>query len=367
MAIRRLSISSHSQQQQQQHLPQDDFRSTTTTNHTATSSHQIPFLLNRFGYTDESNLSELPSNDPIPSILHIVPPGKNVFSYLQWLSIKSAITKISPQRTMAHMIKGTIPEPGTNFWWDEMLRLPSVEIHETEDRTSIFGNPILDISHKTDVIRLEMLQRFGGIYLDTDILVLNSFDELLKGSEEMVMGIEKADGTLLHPTLVNGLCNAVIVAQRGAKFLDVWYDSYRTFEGQPFRGGGIWNYHSVILPWALAKNATSSQAHITVLDHHSFFMPLWDDPGLKQVHGTLTETDPEPSPFKPNQFAYHMWHHLLDERISIATDDLLLSANQLGPEDALNRKSHFNLIAREYLSDSVLDRFNDWKSKSKLD
>ncbi|KAG0148120.1 hypothetical protein CROQUDRAFT_655244 [Cronartium quercuum f. sp. fusiforme G11] len=348
---------------------------------------QIPFLLNRFGYPDSpSHQSTNRSNtsipydhqldlEPVPSILHVVPPGKNVFSYLQWLSITSAVTKISPSRTMAHMIIGTIPEPGTNFWWDEVIKLPGLEIHEVEDKTSIFGNPILDVSHKTDVIRLEMLKMYGGIYLDTDVLVLRSFEELMTGTEEVIMGVEKADGTLVHPTLINGLCNAVIIAKRNSKFLIEWYDRYRSFQGRPFRGGGIWNYHSVILPWAMAKDASEKQTPITVLDHQSFFMPLWDDPGLRMIHGTLnnsikTSEDLESKQHDENlptqagfdlestgQFAYHMWHHLLDERISIATDELLKSANDLSPEDTLERDSSFNLIARKYLSNQLLDRY----------
>lgn len=237
---------------------EEDFRSPSVLQLTDSGAPrpQIPFLLNRFGYPNQSRLQNFESSNEtqptntranllseasVPSILHVIPPGKNVFSYLQWLSITSAVTQIAPTRTMAHMIAGSVPEPGTNFWWDEVMDLPGLEVNEVADRTTIFGNPILDISHKTDVIRLEMLRAHGGIYLDTDMLVLRPFDELTTGQEEVVMGVEKADGTLLRPSLVNGLCNAVIVAKKAAKFLDVWYDSYRSFQGQPFRSGDTWS------------------------------------------------------------------------------------------------------------------------------
>lgn len=187
------------------------------------------------------------------------------------------------------------------------------------------------------------------------------------------------------------------------------------------------NYHSVILPWALAKNASENGTPITVLDHQSFFTPLWDDPGLRWIHGTLAKpSTPESSdspvnekdtsaggsnvsrdsnkrhsgesnalrsriPLPPSlekgpgddigilqrgdrapneagfeleltgQFAYHMWHHLLDERISLATDGLLQSAADLGPEDALRRDSSFNRVARKYLTSGILGRYYAFK------
>lgn len=327
------------------------------------------------------------------------------------------------------MIIGSIPPPGTNFWWDEIVRLPGFEIHEVEDPKEVFGNPILDISHKSDVIRLKALQEYGGIYIDTDVIVLRPFDELMTGDEEVVLGVEQAEGTFHTPVEINGLCNAVIISKKNASFLNTWWDNYRTFRGRPFRGGGIWNYHSVKLPWTLAKNASASNTPVTVLDHRSFFTPLWDDPALKWVHGTLEKPKgppPKPVPVPalkrpqaPNpegterllppssrfrmtladlgqplsgeysgensediealqhgelapdlpgfrlewtgQFAYHMWHHLLDERISIATDGLLKSASDLTPEDTLHRDSSFNRVARKYLSPNVLKRYWNFK------
>ncbi|MBW0530430.1 hypothetical protein O181_070145 [Austropuccinia psidii MF-1] len=401
----------------------------------SSSDNILPFLLNRFGYSSSSNFSLFNSSSRIPNILHVVPPGKGIFSYLQFLSISSAVKHIKPIRTIAHVIRGTLPDKGTNFWWDEVMRLDGFEFKEVDDPKQVFGNPVLDISHKSDIIRLQALQEYGGVYIDTDVIVLRSFEELMTGREEIVLGVEKADGTFENPVKVNGLCNAVIISKKNSKFLKNWWESYRTFHGQPFKSGGLWNFHSVILPWELAKNADQTQTPVTVLDHRSFFTPLWDDPGLKWVHGTLLQSSPPPSsrlqtkqkkiktheknlidsnnqpqnlpppptsrfrltladldrplssefgqddlvdierlqhgelaPDLPGfglestgQFAYHMWHHLLDERISLATDGLLKSASDLSVEDTLNRDSSFNRVAKKYLTSEILKRY--WKFK----
>jgi hypothetical protein len=148
------------------------------------------------------------------------------------------------------MIIGSIPPPGTNFWWDETVRLPGFEIHDVEDPKEVFGNPILDISHKSDVIRLRALQEHGGVYIDTDVIVLRPFDELMTGDEELVLGVEQAEGTFRIPVEINGLCNAVIVSKKNATFLNTWWDNYRTFRGRPFRGGGIWYVSLVPSSWS---------------------------------------------------------------------------------------------------------------------
>lgn len=193
-----------------------------------TPSEETPFLLARFGYPSHPRPID---DEPLPSLLHVVPPGKDVFSYLQWLSIASGVHRISPRRTLAHMIQGTVPSPGENFWWDEVVRLPGFEVLEIPDFDEVFGNPVHDISHKADVIRMRALREHGGVYIDTDVLVLRDFKELMTGREEMVLGVEQAHGSMVRPVEVEGLCNAVIVAKKGASFLERWWQTYRQFNG----------------------------------------------------------------------------------------------------------------------------------------
>lgn len=43
---------------------------------------------------------------------------------------------------------------------------------KSRDVKSIRGNEIEHFAHKADVIRLEALRDWGGIYLDTDVVVV---------------------------------------------------------------------------------------------------------------------------------------------------------------------------------------------------
>lgn len=40
------------------------------------------------------------------------------------------------------------------------------------DVTSVFGQEVEHFAHKADVLRLEALRDFGGVYLDMDVLVI---------------------------------------------------------------------------------------------------------------------------------------------------------------------------------------------------
>ena len=62
--------------------------------------------------------------------------------------------------------------PESNVWWQRAKAIERVEVREVEDPTHIFGRPIETGSHRADVIRLQALLEFGGIYLDSDAFAL---------------------------------------------------------------------------------------------------------------------------------------------------------------------------------------------------
>lgn len=98
---------------------------------------------------------------------------------------------------------------------------------------------------------------YGGIYLDADVLVLKSFDPLLKYSA--VIGRET----------YYGLCNGIIVAQKGAPFLRLMLEQYRSYKGMTEQ-------------WA-EKSVENTQRlkelfpHLVHVEEASFNRPNWDE------------------------------------------------------------------------------------------
>ncbi len=193
----------------------------------------------------------------IPKIIHFINIGSRPFSFIHFLAIYTA-WKVNPSATIyMHMTDEPLGE-----WWQKAK--PLCTINNVDRIESVFGNPISNPAHMADVIRLNMLEKFGGIYLDLDVVCINPFDALLEN--DFVMGVEPD----------SGLCNAVILADQNSAFLNRWKDNYRNFDTKR------WNYHSVILPWKMSQEMSDQ---IRILDKYSFFYPQPQDPAHLYLWG----------------------------------------------------------------------------------
>lgn len=205
-----------------------------------------------------------PDSSKVPSIVHFsfgMSGEPESFGLIQYLSVASALHVLKPQHAYLHCLKAPV-----GLYWD--LVKHHVEVNRARNVTMIFGNPVTHYAHKADIIRLEALMRYGGIYLDLDVFVLRPFADLLR--YEFVMGQE------IDPDsqYVEGLCNGVIIASRKSRFLQMWHDSYTTFNGS------AWNEHSVRMPLRLSHEHPTE---IKVMDHKTFFWPLWTAKGLHSI------------------------------------------------------------------------------------
>lgn len=220
------------------------------------------------------------SNAEIPKIVHYIyglKGGEVELSLEHYLSIKATIQNVNPDIIYFHYAH----EPTGVFW---NIIKPQLILNMVEVPKEIYGNAISHYAHKADVLRLQILQMFGGIYFDIDVIPLKPFDSLL--NNEFVMGEEGKDGKY-------GLCNAIILAKKSSSFLKRWYESYDSFDS------GKWNYHSVILPKKLSERYPGD---ITVLDSDAFFAPLWDRRGLTDIY--LRDFDIS------GKYAIHLWESI---------------------------------------------------------
>lgn len=221
----------------------------------------------------------------IPKILHFCFGmtrhfGGKPWSLIHHACVKSAIERIKPTMTFFYFEY----EP-RGPWWQltrEMLTPVNIKAPRT-----IFGNHLLHPAHRADVVRLEKLLEFGGIYLDCDVFVHREFDDLLKYST--VLGQEGDQGRI-------GLCNAVILAEKEAPFLKRWYDEYTSFRSRGH--DAFWNEHSVKIPSRLAREFPKE---VTVLPNTAFFWPTYETEYIKKIFESV---DPIVTPCV---YANHLW------------------------------------------------------------
>ena len=254
----------------------------------------------------------------IPCVLHYVffqmaPAfGGKPWSLVHYVCLKSAITHIRPEAVFFHYDH----EP-TGPWW--VLTRELVTPIQTSAPREIFGNPLTHVAHRSDVVRLQRLIEYGGIYLDADVLVHRGFDDLLGSS--VVMGRE---GDI-------GIANAVILAEPNAPFLRRWLETYRSFTGK-------WNEHSVLLP---AKMAATFPQEITVLPENAFFWPLWHHDHIDWIFRSTKPIDLH------RTYANHLW----ESRAWSFLQDLT-------PRQVRKQDTNFHLWARPYL-DGLPDGYGE--------
>jgi hypothetical protein len=124
--------------------------------------------------------------------------------------------------------------PKNNPNWDRVRYL--FETRPIEAPSEIEGVPLDQIQYKADVLRLQILQKHGGIYLDTDSLLLKGLHPLV--GPEMVLARESPDSFAMSP----------IICKPGADFINVWLDRIpKALEV------GTWAYHAVNLPVEISK------------------------------------------------------------------------------------------------------------------
>ena len=172
----------------------------------------------------------------VPNIVHYIwfNDQTRPLKFDHMLSILSAHKFIKPSIIYFHTNK--VP---TGQYWDKVRKLPELKIVHREPTSVLYGEkikkPVFETS-ASDVDRVKILQEYGGIYLDLDVLVIRSFDELRK--YPCTMGFEDKDI----------LCGGIIVCRNDSFFLSMWLnyfiDDYRV---------ATWAYNSGVVPSKLAK------------------------------------------------------------------------------------------------------------------
>lgn len=168
----------------------------------------------------------------VPPIVHFILGFPGRFDFYSYYAVKAAHDRIQPDAIYLHLF-------GEPFEFSSYLESAindfdiEVVLARTADR--VFDVSVKLVEHRSDVIRLESLIRFGGIYFDLDVYAVQPVDVFYMN--ELTMPQEA-------PSWIN---NGVIIAKRCSRFLRLWYDQYKTFNPDS------WNYHSIQLPGKLAN------------------------------------------------------------------------------------------------------------------
>ena len=233
-------------------------------NNEAQHFHNLFDNINLIYNINNTTKEKIKEKTEIPNIIHYIyglkePNEKNEdFNFVYFISIYSNYVINKPQAIFFHYQY----EPN-GFWWNQAKKYLTLNYINT---TNLYwGNKkIIKYAHKADKIRLEILYKYGGIYMDIDTINVQSYSHLLKN--DLVMGIQEFQNNSAL------LCNALIFAKKESIFIKKWMESYE----EHFDPNG-WCEASVHLPYKiyLEYKDLYDFSNILFLPETSFYTPSY--------------------------------------------------------------------------------------------
>lgn len=128
----------------------------------------------------------------------------------------------------------------------------------------------------SDFVRLDVLEKYGGIYLDTDVKLRKSLDDLL--NNHAFTGFESS---------LRALQTGIFGAEPGHKVIMLWLDYYRNREylvdGKPDMNPNVMYMTDIMLKKGLELNNRYQVIDDMVIYPQTYFCPLKTDSVEKNI------------------------------------------------------------------------------------
>jgi hypothetical protein len=186
------------------------------------SSSAATEVLMDFGGFDNETGRSFDGRFIVPNLIHYIRFNKTTFTFVDYVCLRSAYIQQKPDRIYLHT---NVDESNfTGLYWKRIRAEPDlygrIVLQPIDLPSEIFNQPLSDgwrLFHGSDIARIRTMMKYGGIYLDNDVYVVQNLDKYRK--YEIAMGWD--EGQFLG--------SQVIVAHRNARFLPLWLDTYRQY------------------------------------------------------------------------------------------------------------------------------------------
>lgn len=154
----------------------------------------------------------------IPNIVHYVLFNNSTINFIMYLSMLSVIKVQKPSVIYLHTNKQNF----TGGYWYKLQRFSSknkveIQISFLMQPTHVYGQRLSSIYHASDISRIFVLRKYGGIYLDVDVVLINNVNKLR--TYECVIGWPKNDY----------IGSQFIMAKTNSHFLKLWQEGYKKY------------------------------------------------------------------------------------------------------------------------------------------
>ncbi|XP_077512577.1 uncharacterized protein LOC144123655 [Amblyomma americanum] len=151
----------------------------------------------------------------VPNIVHFVRLGNDPLSFVEVVCMRAAWLQQKPDIIMIHCDKCSTATESPH--WRHIKDIPRLSLRYIERPQKVFGRKLSWIQHASDIARIMVLRKYGGIYLDKDAYLVRSLDKYRRF--ETTVGWPQG----------GFFGNMIIVAHRRSEFLRLHYELYRRY------------------------------------------------------------------------------------------------------------------------------------------
>ena len=196
-------------------------------------------LCRRIFYKTTKILRPEPSYDElIPNIAHLVWLGGEKIDFLFYMSVLSLIYVAKVDQVYLH---GNGPPTGQ--YWSQIKNHPKLHLIYREAPKKIFGTDIQVIEHVTDVWRVDIMIRYGGIYIDTDAVFVKPLTREIRAYD----AVGSVDWPHWNPPFPDIINYGVAIGKRNATY---WHEFQKSMH---WWLDNDWNWNGLRQPYKIKE------------------------------------------------------------------------------------------------------------------
>jgi hypothetical protein len=238
-----------------------------------------------FEAIDNQKEKEYGEENLVPNIFHFLTlltdnksnnNNSKELTYENYMSIMSVVYTQNPSMIYLHYAyfssspSLTVRAIQDSKYWRMLLRNPRVSrllrVHliEHHSKQSVFNQKVSSPQSVYDVLRLELLMHYGGIFLSDKSWSKNHNHVLLSSSlqpfrkYEMTLFVNKSSNNIKTKWQID---DKILIANKNARFLKAYYDQYRSFfiPNDPV-------FNSQVRPYQIYLNSTFLAHEATLIE-----------------------------------------------------------------------------------------------------
>lgn len=264
-------------------------------------------------------LSSCKEKNIIPNIVHFIFGLKiqtEEFSYVYYLSILSYLFYNKPKYVFFYYTF----EPYGLYW--DMIKHKLILIKIPKNFEFKIGNKIAEkFAHKADFLRIELLKKYGGVYVDMDTITNKNFTNLFH--YDFIIGFQEKYNN------IDCLCNAIMFGKPNNTFINEWYNRYPSYFEKD-----KWCEASVHLPGIIYQEKKFNH-NILIVNEDMMLRPLYTEThkifeNSHKVHQDL--------------ICLHLWESFSSKYFNSIHEDYIYKSDTMYATILKTMKNEMNLI-----------------------